>query len=268
MQDTLERFGPVLKVYVFWLLMSGLLLVLSIGSWFKPEVAVIERGSNAVTDFTYQVWMIGQIPVTTVQYWRDGHIRLAETEARLERMAVDKSRLSALEAENLTLKDLSKLKLKPPIPPEMVGQWTSASQRGVIYPGSQAGIEAGMVVTDTEGVYVGTVVKISAYLSLVLRPYDRESKLAVRVLGKATNGVLTGDGQTAHLEGVLQQDSLTVGDLLVTSSAEGRIPEGIVVGEVSQLNGQAADVTKEAEVKLLGNYHEGVVVMLGTQKGV
>jgi cell shape-determining protein MreC len=268
MQDALERFGLVLKTYAFWLVMSGLIFGLSFGKLFKPIVVVIEHGSGSLIALTSQVWSWGQFPLVSIRYWHDGSVRLAEAEARLQRMAVDKSRLSALETENETLKALTRLKLKPSANVQTVGHWTGSNERGVIYPGDQAGIQNEMVVTDTAGIYVGTVVKTSAYLALVQRPFDRQSKLAVRVLGKTTNGVLTGDGQAAHLEGVLQQDSLTVGDLLVTSSAEGRIPEGIAVGEVSRLNGEVADVTKGAEVKLLGNYQEGVIILPGTQKGL
>jgi cell shape-determining protein MreC len=241
--DELNRIIPVVKLYFWWLSGSLLLIVLSYFggvSWLREP---LNLGLVKIYLVTQTGIRTAEAPIRLISFWNNGVHRVADLEERLARMAVDKVELEKLRSE--------KGQIKPTSTVLASGRLIQGNNKGLIALGQKDGASWGDVVITGEAVLWGRVTEVGKFSSTVLRPFDWNSQIAVRVVGKATKGVISGDGLNARLVGVLQTDNLEVGDLLVTSGADELYPEGVVVGEVSELLGEAAEVTKGAKVSLL-----------------
>ena len=90
---------------------------------------------------------------------------------------------------------------------------------------------------------------------------DQGSLIGVRVVGESTSGMTEGMGGTVRLTDVLQQEVLNQGDMVVTSGKDGIYPDGLMIGEVVELTGSQADITKGADIDWLAT-NEGMVIVV------
>ncbi|MBI5197846.1 MAG: rod shape-determining protein MreC, partial [Nitrospirae bacterium] len=106
----------------------------------------------------------------------------------------------------------------------------------VLDKGEKEGVASNRVVVSPDGV-VGRIVKTSPHSSRVLLISDRSSALAVMVQRNRVSGILQG-GESGHLflEYVSLDESVVVGDPVVTSGLEGIFPKGIPVGRVTRVD--------------------------------
>ena len=251
--EGLKRFLPVIRAYLLGVVVAVSLVLLSQFGWMKGVVAPLERWVVGGYRGVSQGIRIMQIPGETVKFWYQGTRRIADLEQRLAQASVDKTEVVKMQALCGQLgSDVELLKQKQWVGQVVVGQMVLGAERGVMTVGEASGVTKGLVVVDGAGVLVGRVAGVGRYTSVILRPYDRDSRIAVRLVGSTTTGVLAGDGQQAQLTEVLQADELGVGEVVVTSGADEAYPEGLVVGEMAELTGEAAEVTKGGKVSLYG----------------
>jgi rod shape-determining protein MreC len=195
-----------------------------------------------------------------VWYWRDGTKKISNLEGRLSQVSVDYAQLRSLEEENKALRQIKGIQDKTEFGGGITAKLIKLDQGYGLNVGGIDGVKSGMVVVDDEGVLVGLVETSTTRTSNLLMPEEEGVRLSVRVVGEKTTGVLVGDGRNAVFREVLQAEPLKVGDVLVTTGADGNYPEGLVVGQVVQLVGNASDVTKAAMVDFLYDPTSMVVV--------
>src|SRR5206468_7112558 len=116
-------------------------------------------------------------------------------------------------------------------------------QAVVIDRGTDDGVSTNMPVVTDRGV-VGRTVEIYPTSSKTLLLTDVNSAVAVRTEGAETHasGLVrgTGDGRLL-LQYVPQEDSIRVGDAVLTSGIGGSFPPGLAIGMISQI--RQADVS-------------------------
>jgi rod shape-determining protein MreC len=108
--------------------------------------------------------------------------------------------------------------------------------------GTDAGVWAGWVALDG-GALVGRVRDATARSSEVLLIADPDSGVAVRHQEGRFSGILRGANRgsprLARLDFIPRDQSVAVGDAIVTSGLDGVFPPGILVGHVRGLSGEA-----------------------------
>ena len=233
-----------------WLALAVLLVLLERQALAGPLRGGLEWQLFKVQQATGQIG--GNLLKPLINWQNFGRMsgRLADLEQRTKQLAVDYSRLAAVEAENERLKALLVQPGGNPSQVMVAAGLLSGSRGTMVDKGRREGVVEGAVVVDAQGVLVGRVRLLRERVSLLERPFEPASRMAVKLAGLNTTGVLTGKGETVVLEGVLQAELLRDGDVVVTSGADTLYPPEIVVGVVSQVLGEAADLTKGAAVEL------------------
>lgn len=260
MDTQVSRFEPIIRELMVWVVAAVLL-------WGGDYLKVTGFLKNPLESSLWSLhYHVGEglhtlkAPLRTLDFWRQGSARLTDLEARLVLMAVDRQELEAIEAENLRLKEALLVKPEASLPALATGLLTDSGGKMRLNLGEREGIKEGMILTDAAGILVGKVSSVGRYTSLVELPSDRDVRIPVRLIGKSTQGILTGDGLGINLTEVLQAESLNVGDIIVTAGGEGDYPEGLVIGQVTELTGKAAEITKGAQIKPLSDLKGAVFI--------
>lgn len=213
----------------------------------------LEQGVAGIRQMSEVTNRVVMYPLSYWQYLDGGVKKVADLEQRLKLASVDYVNFKALEEENQQLKQLLNQKPSTIQEPFTAGAMLQGSHQAVLNKGLFEGVKTGSVVVNPEGTLVGRVKLARPHVSLVERPQDSSSRIAVRISGQPSSGVLVGRGDKAVLEGVLQSEPLKTGDVVVTSGTDDVYPPDMMVGIVTEITSQAADVTKTAEVELLKN---------------
>jgi rod shape-determining protein MreC len=130
--------------------------------------------------------------------------------------------------------------------------------------GRRNGILEGMPVIGGGGALVGRVGRVSEATAMVQLLNDPASFINVQLVGSRATGTLAGQADgTLRLQNVLQSDTVTEGDLLVTSGLGGGLPPGMTVGQVDVLLTKDLATLKEASVRPGADYRriEAVLVI-------
>lgn len=114
--------------------------------------------------------------------------------------------------------------------------------------GTSSGVKPGTPVVASGGL-VGQVVDATPWNATVRLITDSGSGVGVLVQRTRTGGIVLGsiDGKL-HLDFVDKSSIPVRGDVLVTSGIGGVYPKGIVVGEVTEVSSQQADLFPEVSV--------------------
>lgn len=120
--------------------------------------------------------------------------------------------------------------------------------------GIKQGIEKGMVVISTDGILVGIITDVAPSFSRVRALTDSNSSIPVRVAGSEVYGFMQGNGSSSPTMGFFSDPEFqpSSGVKLVTSNISGVLPNGIMVG----------DMTNETDVNVLKPNEISRVVVL------
>lgn len=156
---------------------------------------------------------------------------VARLQAESAGSADDQARLQVLEqVHDLLLEDASTTRT----PANVIGRPDLSESSFIIDKGSDQGVALGHPVVDPNGYVVGRVTEVSGGFSTVVPiSQDREG---VTVLVAGQNGILTSRlGSDLMVVEVFDAiESLSAGELVVTSSVSIAFPAGLPVGEVAE----------------------------------
>ncbi|SEB39669.1 rod shape-determining protein MreC [Atopobium minutum] len=115
------------------------------------------------------------------------------------------------------------------------GSTDSWSSTITIDKGSAAGMQIGMPVTDSTGV-IGQISEVGPTSSVVRLISDETSSVSAMVQSSRAQGMLVGSADgTLRLTLVTTDQSVAVGDTVVTSGLGGIYPKGLPLGTVSSI---------------------------------
>ena len=102
--------------------------------------------------------------------------------------------------------------------------------------GARQGVEVGMPVVSGGAGLVGRVTQVYARTAKVQLLTDPDSAIAALLQTSRVTGLVVGqpDG-TLRMELIPQEESVTVGDIALTSGLGGFVPKGLVIGQVTQV---------------------------------
>lgn len=125
---------------------------------------------------------------------------------------------------------------------DIVGRSTNSVEKMVVIDvGEAVGIKYGQPVISGDGILVGTIVKVEKDISMVRLINDNQSKIAATILNRdGSLGVVEGGyGLSVRMNFIPRNETVLVGDKIITSGLEQTIPRGLLIGEVAVAENEA-----------------------------
>lgn len=230
---------------------------------FGVVLTVIEKGGllNPLKDFAAEAASPIQIVLyQTYQNFSEsfqGFLEIGSLRARNVKLEVansqltaENSRLKDLEAENQALRvqlGVGKLPAKILQVARIIGFGTAGSRDSLLI---DKGSADKLVVGDiavVKNIYVGTIVEETAHSAQIRLLQDPAVKIPA-VTEDGAIGIAVGEfGTEAHLTNVVQDDKLHAGDL-VLSSGEALLPQGLILGRLSQIQKVNRELFQDARI--------------------
>ena len=261
-----------LGLLVVMLCLCGALILLSLIGILAPVEGLVATPLQALSGGLNRLSLsISQLveELNDLARMRD---RIAELEAQLARgqieliqlreEASDYERLVNLLAYTSTLRDQEVLTADV-IAIDQTGIARSIS----INRGARDGLAIGMPVTTDLGL-VGRVIRVSANAAQAQLIIDENSAVSSRLQSTRAEGSITGQASGAlRLTFVALDESIELGDLVITSGLGGNFPPDIVVGQVTSVRQFEFELFQEAEVRSLIDFDalEQVLVITSFQ---
>lgn len=153
---------------------------------------------------------------------------------------------------------------------EVIGRDPSSYlQYLIIDRGLDDGIRQGMPVLTDAGL-VGRIARVSQGSSQVMLLTDSQSSVGAYIQRSRATGVVQGElGPDLVMRYILQEETVVVGDVVLTSGLGGAFPKRLVIGQVVETRQTDVDMHQEAIVApavLLGEL-ESVMVLLNHDPG-
>jgi rod shape-determining protein MreC len=182
----------------------------------------------------------------------------AELEKAVASLTVENLRLKEVEAENVRLRSLLQFRDANPsytykggqVVGRVVASEPSAVAQSILIDiGSNNGIEPGMPVVTELGL-VGRVTDVYNNAARVLLITDSSSNVNTMLQNTRLRGILRGrTGQSPIMDYLPQDQSILVGEIVVTSGEGGRFPVGIPVGQVVEVEQNDVEMFQRAVVR-------------------
>jgi rod shape-determining protein MreC len=184
--------------------------------------------------------------------------RNTELEQVVAQLTVENLRLKEIEAENVRLRSLLQFRDVNPSYTykggQVVGRIVASEPTNIVQSilidiGSNNGIEPGMPVVTERGL-VGRVTDVYRNAARVLLITDSSSNVNTMLQNTRLRGILRGRaGQMPIMDYLPQDQSILVGDIVVTSGEGGRFPTGIPVGQVVEVEQNDVEMFQRAVVR-------------------
>ena len=256
-----------------WLPLTFLILSILFLALHETRIlAPVERGLQVVLAplqraATALVRNIGDLS-QTVRQVRELRARVAELEEQVNALTIENVRLREYEAEVVQLRGLLGFVEANPTwaflgadvvgrsacinAPcgDVVGQDPNPYLRYItINVGQADGVAVGMPVVTGGAVLVGRVAETGLHTSKVQLITDPGSNVAAMLQQSRATGLVVGqpDGSLRMLY-IPQEDTVQVGDVVLTSGLGGAFPRGLVLGQVAQVVKQDFALFQEAVI--------------------
>jgi len=174
-------------------------------------------------------------------------------------LLVENSRLKELEKENNDLRKLLDLNDKNQYTLAVVNILSrDPVNRNILIvdAGRNKNIEVGQAVVLSDGIIVGKVIEVGIDSSKIRLLTDSFSKLAVKIgSDRLVSGILSGSlGLVMDLNFIPQEQDIKSGDLVVTADIDVKIPPGLIVGQIEEIEFSQEELFKKASVSPMVNY--------------
>lgn len=238
-----EDVNAVLRFWTVAVVICGLLLGLDRLGVLASVRGAVEKRLWPIEQRLFEARRTVRQPIEAVFQGFSRYERIAALEEQLALAAVDQQKLKQLEAQvefqqnEYKANTLAELYVK--------------DELSVVGAGEVNGIVQGMAVTDKHGVLVGRIESVSRYVSRVERVGSIDFKIPAQTVSGSAKGVVFFDGSAVVFGEVLQSEPLAVGEIVVTGGAGGQLPARLVIGQITAIAGDEADVTKKGIVQLL-----------------
>lgn len=195
--------------------------------------------------------------------------RMRELEQTVADLQVEIVRLREIEQDYYRLSGLVDYAAEHPdqnlVTADVIGRDTSGYLRWiVINRGTRDGIRVGNPVVSDLGL-VGRVENVAANAAWVRLANDPASAIDAKLQNANAEGTIVGQLQGGlRMEYITQEASVSQGDLVLTSGLGGTFPANIVIGQVTSVQRQQADLFQVAEVRPTVDFDDLYIVSVVT----
>lgn len=225
----------------------------------KPFESVITYITRPLHGFVFRVGTFISGEYKTIDQLSQEN---SELNTKLGEFTVNSALIQSLQDENADLKELLDFKDQSNSDIQVANVIGKSSDgfknTRIINQGENNGIQEGYAVISGTGIIIGKIIDTTAYTSTLLLLSDNTSKIAATIQNSdKTIGVVNGNYNISmNMELIPQNESILVGDLVVTSGLETHIPKGLLIGEVDDVSFDSADLFQKAIIKPLVNYNK------------
>ncbi|MBU2542913.1 rod shape-determining protein MreC [Patescibacteria group bacterium] len=191
-----------------------------------------------------------------------------KTKKEIIKMQVEQIQISLLEQENKELKkQLNFLKEKGYyyIGANVIGKNIDPLGNTIILNrGSSDGVKLNNAVIIDEGIIVGKIAKVEKNLSVVRLINDNQSKIIAAITNqdKSSGLVEGGYGISVYMNFIPQNETIVIGDMIITSGLEENIPKGLLIGRVEAVEKEAFQPFQKAIISPLVNLEKITIVSI------
>jgi rod shape-determining protein MreC len=124
------------------------------------------------------------------------------------------------------------------------------------------GVDTGMPIVTERGL-VGRVVDVGPNWCQVLLLIDNSSAVRARLGQSRAEGLVAGRGESALLMDYITQDiPISTGEYVLTSGVGGRLPSGLVIGQVTSVHQSDEALFQQADVRPSVDFSQLEVVLI------
>ncbi|MFQ6101207.1 MAG: rod shape-determining protein MreC [Anaerolineae bacterium] len=220
----------------------------------------------------------------TVREVRELRARVEDLQAQADALTVENVRLREYEAEAQQLRDLLNFTSEYPVLAflgadvigreacgtfpcgEVVGTDPNPYLRYItINVGAQQGVEVGMPVVSGGAALVGRIAEVGPRTAKVQLLTDADSKIAALLQASRVTGLVEGqpDG-TLRMEYIPQEESISVGEIVLTSGLGGFLPKELVIGQVAEVQQMDYELFQAAIVRPVVDFSRLELVLVIT----
>lgn len=245
----------ILKYFLYSLLAIIIVIFLHYLGWLRQVESLLIKGLSPLQENINQVVKGSK---NFYERWLKKRDLLKENEQlknQLVKLAIDDSRLKALQEENELLKKelnfVEESKLKFVSAKIISGVSDPFSRSVIINRGKRDGLEKGLAVVASEGILVGKISEVYDDFSKVILLNDNNSKVAATIQNlDHTVGLVEGQyGLSFSMTNIPQNQEIKEGDKVVTSGLEGKIPKNLLIAEIESVKSIENEIFKTAILK-------------------
>jgi len=184
--------------------------------------------------------------------------RAEELRAEVNRLSVENARMVELEQENRRLRQLLNYTRNNPQydyrTAAVVGQKIGDDTSNLLFAifvdvGARDGVAPGMPVVTDRGL-VGRVTRVGPNVAEVILLIDPSSVVNARILNSRVTGVVRGSvDATLVMDRIPQGETVSPGDIVVTSGFGGTYPDKLVIGQVTEVSQRDAEMFQTARIR-------------------
>jgi rod shape-determining protein MreC len=200
----------------------------------------------------------------------DPVVRVKELEEQVSLLEAENAKAKILEQENEELRgqlDFSQQNGVKALPARISARDSvfgldSNEQSFVIDKGSKDGVVPGLAVTNQQGAILGKTVAVGDTSSTMCLSVSSNCQFPVTLTNiNKTVGLTDGNlGLTIKMNYIPQSELISIGDYVVTSGLGGKMPRGLLIGKVSQVNSQSNEVWQEVTIEPAANIDNSTIV--------
>lgn len=251
------------SAFVFLLVVSILLFFLNKGGYLNlpksfifqvtgPVQENFQYASNGISEFFYALEKIDKLKKENIELKKE-NLKLTGETAKLREVQKENESLKKQLgfSEAICKKEICIKWIMGKIigrDPDNYGRYITVNL------GEKNGVKEGQAATLSGGILIGKVAEVfNAYSKIMLVTSPQSSVNSLAQTTRA-NGVVIGKYSTGlKLEMIDQSEELINGDLVITSGLEEKIPEGLLIGKILNIEESANKVFKEADISLFFN---------------
>lgn len=258
--------GTLALLVVIGLILDELGALAPLEGLFLQLTTPVQRLVDRVTERTINA-------STAWRDLRDLRARNEQLETLIDQLMIENVRLKEAEAQNEDLR--KKLNFSQAHPQYIL---KAAQVRGrvigsepnnfmsvlIVDVGKGDGIEKGMPVVTERGL-VGHIHKVGTNWAKVLLIVDPSSSVAALVQSSRAPGLVSGRlGQDLFMTYIPQEDTVSVGDVVMTSGMGGNYPKELVIGQITEVTQRDIDTFQRATVRPSVNFRNLETVLVIT----
>jgi rod shape-determining protein MreC len=234
----------------------GVVLLLLIGVHYTGLLSGVENFLRAllITPFS-GVHSFSVKTGTDYQFFKDKEAFMTAYSTCLTdagNQAILSAQVKLLQKDNAELRKQLEFKQKQAtqsIAADVVGNnLDGAEQTLVINQGSDAGVAPDQPVVVGDGILIGKIIKVEKNIAIVRLIDDNRSKIGSLVLNEENSqGVVEGGyGISLRMQFIPRNETVQVGQQIVTSGLEDKIPRGLLIGTIAVVENEAYQPFQQA----------------------
>lgn len=197
-------------------------------------------------------------------------------ESKSNTIIIDSVNLKLLEEENKELRKQLNFLQKTnytSLGAFVIGKNTDPLRNSIVIDkGEKDGVKVGQAVIADNGILAGKIIKADSTTSMVQLINDQQSKIAATIMNNDKSmGILEGGyGLSIQMNFIPQNESILVGDTIITSGLENEIPHGLVIGTVDSVEKEAYQPFQKATISPLINLEKirAVSIIIDAKKSI